>query len=375
MYLLAKKKGLKQPVSIAILIGYLGFYGVQNALWSDVHSITFGTAFLAWFLYFLDSKKIWPTIVFFLLAITTKENVGMLTFAVALVYLCKRRDKFSLFLVAGSIVYVGFIFLVYFPHIIHFAYQYKNHNGLLSNLNIFSLFNTQEKLQTLFFTILSFGFFPLLLPLLLLPALAHFVTFFVLASDLTGAQGIFQHYRVPLAPLMSWATILTIARFKRLNNNLIACYLVACILIIQYVLHLPLSYLTKSWFWQEPSGVKNIQKVEMYLPKDASLVAQNNIIPHESHRDQIYELYPEKKTFTKNSPCGQKECNWFRWYDSPDYLLVDTSPEWDARHLLGNRPEFIDGLHNLEKAHIVTIYKRVGSATLYTVNKNPEVYQ
>jgi hypothetical protein len=77
---------------------------------------------------------------------------------------------------------------------------------------------------------------------------------------------------------------------------------------MQYYLYLPLSYLTKYWFWHQPSAVKTINFVKNnknnYLPKTALVVAQNNIFPHISHRDKIYSLYPEKKTFTKNSPCG-----------------------------------------------------------------------
>lgn len=147
-------------------------------------------------------------------------------------------------------------------------------------------------------------------------------------------------------------------------------------MIVQYALHLPLSYLTKPWFWQRPAGVENIQNIiNNYLPKNASVVAQNNIIPHISHRDKIYELYFEKKDFSKNSPCQKPQCNWLKWYDNPQFLFVDTSPEWDIRHLLADRNDFIKGLENLEKAKIISVYKNVNSATLYKVLKNPDDYK
>src|SRR5579872_3978056 len=37
IYLLARKKGLNQLLSLTILFSYLFFFGVQNALWDDVH--------------------------------------------------------------------------------------------------------------------------------------------------------------------------------------------------------------------------------------------------------------------------------------------------------------------------------------------------
>jgi uncharacterized membrane protein len=265
-----------------------------------------------------------------------------------------------------------FIFKIYFPYIIHFPYLYQNHDGMFSNLNLLSLFDSKEKIQAITYSLLSFGFLPFLGPLYLLPALAHFVTFFVIASDLPGAQGLYGQYRITLAPFLAWATIMTISSNRKLQNKYIGWYLLFCVVFVQYSLHLPLSYLTKSWFWTEPSGVKNIQKIRFtYLPLDASVVAQNNIVPHISHRDKIYSLYPEKKYFETDSPCGDKECNWFRWYDHPQYLFVDTSSEWDARHLLTNREEFIDGLKNLKKAGVIKRYRQEGNAVLYKVIKKP----
>ncbi|CAN5226165.1 hypothetical protein BH09PAT2_BH09PAT2_10340 [soil metagenome] len=373
IFLLARKRHISYSVSMALLISYLTFFGVQNAVWFDVHSLTFGAAFLAWFLYALDQKKKWPTILFFFLAITAKENIAFIAFFVALIYFTARKDKMNIFLMAVSLVYLLFIFFIFFPQIMHTQYLYQNHAGLLSDLNPLHMFDTSEKLQTEFYTILSFGFLPFLAPLSLLPGLADLATYFVIGSDLGGAQGLFMHYRVTLAPLLAWAAITTIIRYKFLDNKYIAIYMVVVAAFAQYTLHLPLSYLTKSWFWQTPSSVEDITKIiRDDLPNDASVVAQNNIVPHLSHRDQIYSLYPRKKHFSHNSPCGTLDCNWFSWYDHPKYLFVDTASDWDIRHLLANRPDFIAGLQNIEKAGVVKVYKKVGTATLYTVLKNPD---
>ena len=151
-----------------------------------------------------------------------------------------------------------------------------------------------------------------------------------------------------------------------------AIYLIFCTLLVQYTLHLPLSYLSKEWFWKESKSVKNIQDViREYLPENASVAAQNNIVPHISHRDKIYSVYPTKKHFDKNSPCGKPDCNWMVWYDSPEFLLVDTSNDWDIRHLLANHEDFVDGLKNLEKESVITKNKDENTTRLYRVNKKP----
>lgn len=372
VYLLAKRRTKGEFISISLMISYLMFYGLQFAIWTDVHSTNFAAAFLAWFLYSLDGKKKTWSIIFFLLAITSKENIALYTLVIALLYLIRRRNKLLLFIVVTSILYLFFIFYIYFPHIVGLPYLYQNHSGLLSNFNPIFLFNTKEKLTTIFYSYLSVGFLPILNPLTLPLIFAHFGTFFVIASDLPGAQGLFGHYRITLDPLFAWATIMTISTFKFLNRKYIAVYILFCALIVQYTLHLPLSYLTKSWFWTASPAVATLdQMISLHLPPDASVVSQNNITPHISHRDKIYTLYPVKKAFGVNSPCGQKECNWFLWHENPQFLIVDTSANWDARHLLIDRPEYIDGLSNLEKAGVVKLEKKIGNTILYKVLKRP----
>jgi hypothetical protein len=141
---------------------------------------------------------------------------------------------------------------------------------------------------------------------------------------------------------------------------------------VQYSLHLPLSYLSKQWFWYESPSVKTINSViTNFIPQNATIVSQNNITPHLSERKSIYTLFPNTKDFIKNSPCGQKTCNWFRWAGEPEYLIIDTSKDWDIRHMLANRGDYINGLKNLEKTGVVKIYKQEGTTILYKVLKNP----
>jgi uncharacterized membrane protein len=362
IFLLAKKYKLKPSISYALLVSYLTFYGIQNALWFDAHSAPFGAAFLTWFIYFLDAENIVWSAVTFLLTIISKENLPAMTMLVSLVYLIKTRKLLSLSYVTLSIVYLGIIFGIYFPYFVPSGYRFAHEGGLFSNLNLANLFNTEERRQVWFYTFLWVGFIPLLYPLMLLPVVGNLASFFLLGSDVDTAQGLFLQYRVGLAPLIIWATILTITKYKYLNKNFTIFYLIFFVCFIQYSLHLPLSYLTKSWFWDTPKSVNNLNFIiNNYVPNDAAIVAQNNIIPHLSERNNIFTLYPE----TKSSR------DWFRWASKPQYLLVDTSIDWDIRHLLANRDNFIKGLKNMEKAGVIVVDKIIGDTILYKVNKSP----
>ena len=131
---------------------------------------------------------------------------------------------------------------------------------------------------------------------------------------------------------------------------------------------MPLSYLTKSWFWAKNGNIVNINKVINYLPKDASVVTQNNIAPHISHRDQLFILWPEKKKV--NNYCVTS-CDWFRWAGNPEYLFVDYSSNWDIRHFLTQRQDFISGINNLEKYGFIKEYKKIGNTVLFKILKHP----
>ena len=376
LYKLAREKGVNQWVSVALVVSYLGFYGVQNAMWADVHSSEFAAGFLMWLLYFMEAKKKVASYIFFFLAITARENIAFLTFLTSFVLFLKERAKIMLYFMGISLLYLFFIFFIFFPHILHVPYLYQNSGGIFSNLNPLSLVDSYENREVIWYTLLSFGFLPLLSPLYLLPVLGNLIVYFVFASELTGAQGLFGHYRISMVPFLAWAAIYAVVKYKNLNTWKTALYLIFFTLLVQYVLHLPLSYLSKDWFWNKPSAVNNINEVKQtYLPRNASVVAQNNIIPHISHRDKIYTLYPEKKKFASQSPCGRSECNWFRWHGHPEFLFVDISSAWDIRHLFANRDEYIDGLHNLEKAGIIKNYKQRGSTILYKVVRNPQEYK
>jgi|GEM_PF-1451038 len=370
IYLLTKHYKIHPWIRFSLLISYLMFYGVQNALWFDVHSATFAASFVAWFLYFLVTNKNKWAIVFFILAITAKENVAGITFLICAVHFIATKNKSAIYFGIVSLIYLGLIFGIYFPHLVG-GYRFENSGGLLSNFDPKLMVDTPEKRDVYLYSFLSYGFLPLLSPLYLIPILGNLASYFVLGSNVSTAQGLFLQYRVGLVPLMSWATIASICRFKWLNNHYLAVYLICSAMLVQYLLHLPLSYLSKKIFWTQPQAAKDINKLLPYIPDNSSLVSQNNITPHVSHRPNILTLWPTTKDFKDNSICDQKTCDWFRWADDPEYLIIDTSKDWDTRHLLTNRDEYIKGLGNLEKAKIIKKYKQAGNAVLYKVMHSP----
>lgn len=374
LYLIAKKYNISLWVRYAVLFAYLTFFGVQHALWFDFHSSVFGAAFTAWFLYFLiTGNSVW-TFISFLLAILSKENVAGTLFLISGIYYFSTKRKLALYCLLGSVLYLLFIFGVYFPFIVPTGYRFDNPNGLFSNLNPLLLVDTEEKRNVYLYSLLTFGFVPVFFPVFLIPAFGNLASYFILGQSVTTAQGLYLQYRIELAPLVAWATLETLYRKPFLNRKITVISIFIGVALSQYLLHLPLSYLTKSWFWHRPDSIASINTVITKIPEDASVVTQNNIVPHISHREEIYMLWPTKQDFSNNSPCGKKTCDWFRWDGNPQYLFVDLSEEWNILHLSANREDFVRGIENLEKAGNIKLEYSVGSSRLYRIIHHPSVH-
>jgi len=371
VFLLARKKNLNFFVSTILLIGYLAFYGIQNAIWADVHSLVIGISFIPWYVYFLETKKWKTSWIFCALIIISKEDMGLFTLIIAFIYFIITKNKMLLWQMLLSAFYLFFFFFIYFPHFVPGGYRFENKNGLLSDINLANAANTPDKRQVWFYTFSWFGFLPILSPLYLLPSLADLLKYFVLANDtVSSGQSIFGHYRSSLAFFTVWPTIITIQKYKKYKKYF-AIYIVLWLLITQYMLHAPLSYLAKRWFWTIPSNAVTMNQALMKIPNDAAVVSQINFLPRLSHRKLTFVMWPEKKNFTKDSPCGESSCNWFRWAGSPTLMIVDTSSDWDARYWLENHQDFIDGLTNLKKVGIITPLYSFNTTSLYKVNKPP----
>lgn len=152
-----------------------------------------------------------------------------------------------------------------------------------------------EKIQTLFWSVFSFG----LIPLFYLPLLP--IIFYQFASRFLDLQHpvrwtLFYHYSAELAVLMAVATIYGV-RFilkKAGKNRSILVTLVVWLLTVHFISNLildsPLKNLAKRQFWQGEAWMRDTRLILSMVPVNASVAAQNNLLPHLSHRQRIYLL-------------------------------------------------------------------------------------
>ena len=369
VFLIAGKFGLKKFVANSVLFSYLIFFGIQFAIWSDVHSLVFAIGFMAWFYYFLISKKLKLMLLFLTMSLLCKEDIALLTLLISMSQFIYTKSRTSILAMVISLLYLLVVFTVYFP-ILMGGYKYANPQGIFSDTNPMYMVNTVDKRNALLYSLGSFGFLPVFAPFFLIPFLGDLAHYIVLGNAIvTSAHGIFAHYRSSVSLLLIIPTIIAISKVKKNNNKFAGLYLIACALFFQYYLHLPLSYLAKSWFWKGSPEKISINTVINELPKNASIVTHNNIASHIAHRENIYTLFPYLKDFKKNSPCGAHTCKWFRVGGNPELLLIDTGTSWNILHYLSQREEFLEAISNLKKNGNITLIKKIGTTELYKITK------
>ena len=104
------------------------------------------------------------------------------------------------------------------------------------------------------------------------------------------------------------------------------------------------------------------------VPPKASVATQQNLVPHLSHRDQIYLIWPRAHDFEEPFPCGQVSCWWLDFPDHPEYLVLDTRPHQWLTQILESNENFQSAIKNMETAGKITLVKQQNEARIYQIH-------
>lgn len=306
VWLVARRK-LHWLLALVVAFLYVDFIGIQATAVSDFHEMAILPFFLGWLFYFLE-KGWWRSyFVALFLSLAVREHVGLILATISIyIFWVKKKYKIALatagISLAWSVLAIGqvmpFLGQTYYASFVQkddtlgkaiFGY-------LTSPILIFeNFFFPFEKVQTLFWSFFSFGLLPLsYLPLL--PAI-----FFQFASRFLDLQHpirwtLFFHYSAELAPVLAMATIfgssVILKRYRQLKMlvAVLVVMLVASHVLANVILDSPLKNLANIQFWQEEPWMQDTRFIISQVPKNATVETQNNLIPHLSHRREIYIL-------------------------------------------------------------------------------------
>lgn len=333
----------------ALIISFLYsmFYGVQYAIFFDFHPAVFGVGLAAWFLYFFEAGKKKFAAITLILLLLTQENMGLLLASFGIIY---KRAFFIFGGIAASLLASKIIALFspfqYWPQIsgnpIEIARQF---------------FDQPEKRQVWLYSLSWFSFLPLLSPGAMLATLIDLGQYFVTGPEFSRMWSPFMHHRITLAPILTLGTL----EGLRYLGKRIPVILLLVALLLQFYFHLPLNKLSKPAFWKQESWMTDNRKLIATIPKDAKVATQQNLVPHVSHRQYIYLVWP------RQHDCEQKLCWWLDFDKNAQYLLIDLHPDQWLTQILETNEHFAEAVQNMEKTGKISLEQSAGDARLYRV--------
>lgn len=359
IFKLCLKRGFSPLTSLDLSFIYSLFYGIQFAVFFDFHPIVIGVGLIAWLVYFLETgrKKLFVATLGVLLL--TQENMGIALASLGLIYLFQRKYR----RLALGFIFGGMIYSLLAAKVIAFfspvGFQYTPEITLDPLKIITSFFDSEEKRLVWLYSFSWFSFLPLFSPGAVLAVILDLSQYFITGKEFARMWSPFMHHRAILAPFLTLGVLDAIMFFKRkgINPEKLSIFLVIVALGLQYVFHFPLNKLSKPIYWKNEAWMDDNRALFKLIPKDASLATQQNLVPHLSHRQEIYLVWPR-----------QHDGKW--WLDftgKPQYLVVDLHPNQWLTQLLESNENFEAAVKNMEKSGKITLDKEINSAKLYRI--------
>lgn len=317
--------------SLAILTSYYLFVGLQNAIISDFHEVTAATPFVAACIYFFLRNKKFLSFVFFLVSLGFKESNFLLGagLAIAFFLLDKTWRKFSVFLLAFSIVWGIIAIKIIIPYFSGGTYAYGIEFSPDKINLITDLLGNPAKRQTIFYSLMSFSFLPILSPIFWPLIIQDFLVRF-----LSGRVSLGLHYSSLLSVILAVSSfygfsILNKIKFIRKHLAIFSLLIILnSLFLYRFVLRGPLGLSYNPAFYSHTKGFKFLDDLVSQIPVNASVGTQNNLATRFTHNNNVWIL---RENYD---------------YNKPDYILMDLRTGQNVNNFfLTKNPEVI--LRNL----------------------------
>ena len=367
VYKLTRTRNFSNFVSCSLSFVYSLFYGIQFIVFFDFHPVSIGVGLIPWMLYFFETgRKRWflATIV---LMLATQENMGLALASIGLIYVFKKSfRKEGFYFIIGGLV-ISFIAIKIVGSFSPVGYEYWPKISLNPLTIIGEFFNSEDKRLVWLYSASSFSFLPFLFPGTILAVALDLAQYFLPQKQYAHMITPFFHHRAILAPylLLGLLEVLEFVRKKGISPLFISIILVILAILQQYIFHLPLNKLSKPAFFKSETWMDDTRQLLAIVPRDEPIAAPQHIVPHLSHRKEIYVLWPRMLDFDKDSPCGRKSCWWLEFAGKPKYLIANTSEQQTLTQLLESPQNFHEAVENMEKNGKIKLEKKVGTAYLY----------
>jgi uncharacterized membrane protein len=314
----------------------------------DYHPESFISVFLLFAFYFIIKKKKWFYLIFFFLTLTAKEEIALTTFLLGFYVYFKFNKKLGIFTSLFSLLWIVLVTKLFIPFFNGYGYLYSGH--LLSNFGsrpleiLFNIVNPNILIPAIFNStngtfmwelFAPVGFLSLLNPVTLILAASLWMN---LITSWPYSHNIYYHHIIAVIPFVFISLIIGLSRFKKkkvMIYSLLSLLLISSLISNYYIDPFDSSIKNydniKNKFRNFGNPTEREQQLYMMIdmiPKDASVSASYEIVPHLTHRNNIYDF---QNPFEPHY--------WGNWKEEPlleypDYLLLNRRHVEEHKHIL-----------------------------------------
>lgn len=295
-------------VALLWVCAYLLFWGVQSTVLYDFHEIVFAVPIVSFALYYILDKRFSQSIPFILSLLLVKEDMPFLVIAFGLLMAIYKEWRYAIALLTAGVAWFLLVSKLVLPILSgNTSYYYWRYGELGNNLEssiktvllkpwlvVYLFFLPIIKTKTLLLSFLPFLGLAVFSPLVIL-ALPLFAARF-LSTEQTYWSTNF-HYTAVLAPILISASLDALDRFQKrfsMQKPIIIGISILVLVINIGIMLLPSSDLRQLVTQYTNSESKLVGSTEAFItiPPQASVIAQDVIAPHLTHRDKIYDFSP-----------------------------------------------------------------------------------
>ncbi len=354
IYLTAQHLLKSKYESLAILIIYLSFIGLHNALITEFHAITLLPLPLSIFFYSMVTKKKWLYAASLFMVLITKETTFIIPAFFGLYLVVKNKgiwQKIGLATTLFATIYGVTVFKYIMPFFSGMDHRYLQE---ASTDFAWSKLVDPFKLKLIPKTLLSFGLFPILAPEMLPPVIANWISRFISQGSRSDLG---MHYNAEVAPTMALSAIVGFRRFKRVIPDklakkckklpLVTLWLMTTMsfFLSIVVFRSPALLAFNRDFYKHTSNFQFLDKLIENIPKDGVVMAQHNIAGKLAYR-KVYILRDNYQDY------------------KPDYIVIDARPGQEPNNFLGIK-DFAELVNNLENDPDYEVYYDQGEQKIY----------
>lgn len=316
-YIIARSL-LKNKIAVtALIISFLGFVGMQNALITELHEIVFAVLPLTLVFWAIERKRWKWYFGFLLLLLSFKESNAGLAIGVGLYLLLRYRKVYAKY-AAGTVI-IGLLWGIVTTMVIIPAFNESKYAYAPSFLQGQSLpqvasrfLDLKVKRETFAYTFATFGFLPFF-DISIWPAVfEHYLERFVLTTDGTRFNMGF-HYNSILVPILFMGALNVFQKLeKRVSGKIISLYSLAIIagviVISRFIYHGPIDLFYNRAFYEQSKNLTYIDDFVKIFPKSGLVLTQSNLAPRLTHGPDIRLIRSKFAAL------------------HPDYVILDLTP-------------------------------------------------